>query len=86
MQNSSLTKGISVSAITFDEHGEIVVIDDELWELVSGGASKPKTPAPAPAPVPSINLVCGSTLNISCSPSPPPSPTPKPGGLFDEQW
>lgn len=77
-------QGILVSAITVDEHGEMVVLDDDLWELVSGGASKPK--APAPAPPPSINVVCGTSINFSCSPNPPPSPAPKPGGAFDEQW
>ncbi|NVI84316.1 hypothetical protein [Janthinobacterium sp. BJB401] len=70
---------VDIEAITFDENGEMVVLDDHLLALISGGA-KPK-PSPSPSPIPPIgsgnNAICG--VNFFC---PSPSPTPKPpGGL-----
>lgn len=76
MKQVESNQGIDVNTITFDEHGEMIVLDNELLELISGGAGKP-VPRPGPGPNPPIgsgnNGVCN--INFSCS---PPTPAPKP--------
>lgn len=69
MNQTKSNQGINVNAITFDEHGEMVILDNETLELISGGAGKPK-PTPTPTPVPpggDLNLICPK-INISCAP------------------
>ena len=59
MENEKNEQGINISAITFDEYGEMVVLDDELLELVSGGANFNMESC--------INVVCPQPrVNVSC--------------------
>ena len=64
------SQGININAITFDEHGEMIVLDNHLLELISGGGPKPPPPKPVPVPTPPIgsgnNGLCN--INFNCVP------------------
>ncbi|MDC8757481.1 hypothetical protein [Janthinobacterium fluminis] len=73
----STSQGIEISSITFNEHGEMVVLDAELLHLISGGAGpKPPTPVPVPPIGSDNNALCG--INVYCPGNPQTPPTPKP--------
>lgn len=77
MINEKSATGLNIEAITFDEHGEMMVLDNQFLELISGGGKKPTpTPNPTPSPTPPIgsgnNGLCG--INFWC---PDPGETPK---------
>jgi len=82
MTRKKLEQGLDVSSITFNEIGEMIVLDDELLTLISGGtdyAAKPKpAPQPTPQPAPPIgsgnNAICGVNFNCPGNPTTPPPP------------
>lgn len=54
-------QGFDVSAIIFGKQGEMVILDNELLEIISGG-DKPKKPNPTPTPPPKP----GGDINEKC--------------------
>lgn len=55
--------GVNVSAITFNEYGEMIVLDDEVLDFVSGGAKPSPTKSPVPTKEPKMNWICPNIGN-----------------------
>jgi hypothetical protein len=64
--NEDKKNGINVGSISFDEKGQMIVLDDETQELISGGSAPATNGNTNNLICPPIDALCHDNPNAGC--------------------